>query len=413
VTEQTQLDDLSREYVTLAFGIERQVPGFVDAYFGPEEVKQAALAGEQVTPDALLAQARDLQQHVEAESLPAQRKSYLAAQVRAMVATCRKVAGDPLPYRDEVRDSFDIEPDLTPESLFDNAISALDTLLPGTGDVNERMTAWRKQYEVSPEVARGLIDLISDEARRRTLAFVDLPSGEAIEFKMVQNEPWGGYNWYLGDAKSRVDINTDLPIRALDLPGLITHEAYPGHHTEHALKEINLFHQHGFGEHSIQLINTPECVISEGIATLSDAVIFEPEELANWLATTIYPAAGINGEPEQEAAIGEAQRDLRAVSANAALLIHDQGASEEDAVRYLMRYGLRTEEEARKHLGFITHPLWRTYIFCYHAGRDLLGQWISGGPASERQSRFRTLLTEQVYPSQVRGWIEEEAAKAS
>jgi hypothetical protein len=403
-----QLDDLSRDYVTLAFGIERHVPGFVDAYFGPEEVKQAALAGEPPSPVALLAQARDLQKRIAEGDLREQRKGYLAAQVRAIIATCRKIAGDPLPYRDEVRESFDIEPDQTLETLFDEAIAELDALLPGTGDVNERMTAWRKHYEISPDVARKLIDLISDEARRRTLTFVDLPASESIEYKMVQNEPWGGYNWYLGNAKSRVDINTDLPIRVLDLPGLITHEAYPGHHTEHALKEINLYRDHGYGEHAIQLINTPECVISEGIATLSDSVIFESDELANWLASTVYPAAGIAGDPKREAAIGRAQRNLRAVGANAALLLHDQGASEAEAVNYLMRYSLRTEDEARKNLSFITDPLWRTYIFCYHAGRDLLGEWLNGAPGDERKSRFRTLLTEQVYPSQVRGWIEAE-----
>jgi hypothetical protein len=408
MAETSNLDDFSRDYVTLAFGIERHVPGFVDAYFGPEEVKQEALAGEPPSPVELLAQARDLQKRVAAGDLPEQRKGYLAAQVRAIIATCRKIAGDPLPYRDEVRESFDIEPDPTPESLFGEAIAELDALLPGTGDVNERMTSWRKQYEISPEVARKLIDLISDEARRRTFAFVDLPAGESIEYKMVQNEPWGGYNWYLGDAKSRVDINTDLPIRVLDLPSLITHEAYPGHHTEHALKEINLYREHGYGEHAIQLINTPECVISEGIATLSDSVIFESEELASWLARTVYPAAGITGDPKREAAIGRAQRNLRAVSANAALLLHDQGATEEETVNYLMRYSLRTEDEARKNLSFITDPLWRTYIFCYHAGRDLLGEWLNGAPAEERKSRFRTLLTEQVYPSQARGWIEAE-----
>jgi hypothetical protein len=405
-TEANQLDDLSRDYVTLAFGIERHMPGFVDAYFGPDEVKEAALKGEPAPAAGLLVLAKDLQGRIETGSYSEQRKGYLTGQVRGIIATCLKLVGEPLSYVEEVRQSFDIEPDHTTESLFDNAIAALDGLLPGSGDVNERMTAWRKQYEVPVDVARKLIDLISDEARRRTLAFVDLPAGEAVEFRMVQNEPWGGYNWYLGNAKSRVDINTDLPIRAVDLPSLITHEAYPGHHAEHVLKEINLYHEHGYGEHSIQLINTPECVISEGIATLSDSVIFTPEELSDWLATTIYPAAGITGDPEREAAIGEAQRDLRAVSANAALLMHDQGASEDEVVRYLMRYSLRTEEEATKNLSFIAHPLWRTYIFCYHAGRGLLGEWINAGPASERQTRFRTLLNEQVFPSQVRGWTE-------
>ena len=51
---------------------------------------------------------------------------------------------------------------------------------------------------------------------------------------MVQDQPWSGYNWYLGNGRSRVDLNTDLPIYAYLLTDLLTHEGYPGHHTEHA-----------------------------------------------------------------------------------------------------------------------------------------------------------------------------------
>ncbi|MDP9357730.1 MAG: hypothetical protein M3R02_21060, partial [Chloroflexota bacterium] len=72
------------------------------------------------------------------------------------------------------------------------------------------------------------------------------------------------YNWYLGQSRSRVEINTDLPIRANALTGLICHEAYPGHHTEWTLKEHHLYRGRGLGEFSIQLIHTPEAVIAEG-----------------------------------------------------------------------------------------------------------------------------------------------------
>lgn len=76
-------------------------------------------------------------------------------------------------------------------------------------------------------------------------------------------------------------------------------------------------------------------------------------------------------------------------------------SQENDVVAYLMRYGLVTEESARKRLQFISDPLWRAYIFTYHAGSDLLGAWLDAAPPEERQIRFRTLLTEQVYPSRI------------
>src|SRR5262249_2754840 len=157
----------------------------------------------------------------------------------------------------------------TPEAVFDAAIAELDALLPGEGDVRERMIAWRKRYVVETETARQMIGLITAETRRRTAAFVALPAGEEIETTFVQDKPWSGYNWYPGEYRWGVEVNPDLPIHAHTLIPLLAHEGYPGHHTEHSLKEQILYRDHGYGEHAIQLINTPECVISEGIATLA------------------------------------------------------------------------------------------------------------------------------------------------
>ncbi|HEU5431226.1 MAG TPA: hypothetical protein VFU81_06170, partial [Thermomicrobiales bacterium] len=50
-------------------------------------------------------------------------------------------------------------------------------------------------------------------------------------------------------------------------------------------------------------------------------------------------------------------------------------------------------------------PLWRAYIFTYHAGYDLLGAWIEAAGAASRRDRFRTLLTEPVTPSWAAGRV--------
>jgi hypothetical protein len=335
------------------------------------------------------------------------RRGYLEVQLRALETLARTAAGEVLPYRDEVRACFDIEPRQISEAIFEEAAAELDTLLPGSGTLAERRAAWRQRFEVAPDVARQLIDRIAAEARTRTLALVALPAHEQVSFALVSDKPWSGYNWYLGNAASLIEINTDLPLRANDLLDLVCHEGYPGHHTEHALKEQQLYHERGWGEHAIQLINTPECVIAEGIATLAADIIFG-SDAAQWASTDVYPLAGIFSDPEQDARVVAAGRALRAVAGNAALLLHESGDDSEEAVQYIMRYGLATEREARQRVRFISDPLWRPYVFTYYVGRDLLQRWLERGEPAER---FCTLLREQVYPSLIESWIiEEESA---
>ena len=408
------IDPIARDYLEVAWGIERLRPGFIDGYFGPEEIKIAGLAAA-ADAAALLPRADALQTAIAGADLPDDRRAFLAVQTRAMATSCRILAGEKIPYRDEVRLLFDVEPAWTLEAVFETAAEEIQTLLPGNGSVSDRMATWRRQFEIAPERARGLINVILAETRARTAAFVELPAIEAIEIAFVSDEPWSGYNWYLGDGRSRVDVNTDLPIRANALLNLICHEGYPGHHAEHALKELILYRERGWGEFAAQLIHTPEAVVSEGIATLAEDVIFPGDEGARWANEVLYPAVGADGDPVREARIAHASRALRSVSANVALLLHADGRPEDDGVAYLMRYGLASEIEARQRLRFITDPMWRTYVFCYHAGRDLLGEWLDGveDDRADQLARFRTLLSRPLSPSLVARWIADDAANPS
>jgi hypothetical protein len=402
-TEKPVFDALGQEYARIAFGIERHAPGFIDAYLGPEEVR-AAYDGEPApSPSELVVAARTLLARVPQLEASEARKGYLTKQITAMETMARRLAGEDLPYGEEVRLLFDIEPEATPEAAFEEAIADLDRLLPGDGPVQERMIAWRASYTVTPDVARNLVDVIMPELRHRTSAIVALPADESIEIRMVSDQPWSGYNWYLGGGRSRVEINTDLPIHAYRLTNLLAHEAYPGHHTEHALKE-RLYLEHGYGEFAFQLLNSPESVVSEGIATTAEEMMFTPDELVRFRREQVYPAAGIQGDPEREIAVAGALQTLRAVASNAALLLYEHQTSEDEVVSYFQRFALASENEARQRYRFIADPLFRGYIFTYHVGYDLVHNWLEGLSDEERARRFRTLLTDQVYPSQIATW---------
>ena len=90
-----------------------------------------------------------------------------------------------------------------------------------------------------------------------------------MEYEVVTDRPWSGFNYYLGDYRSKVAVNADVRQLMSQLPRLVAHESYPGHHTEHCRKEAGLVRRKGQAEQTIFLVNTPQCLMAEGLADLA------------------------------------------------------------------------------------------------------------------------------------------------
>jgi hypothetical protein len=220
---------------------------------------------------------------------------------------------------------------------------------------------------------------------------------------VVQDEPWSAYNWYLGEYRSRIEINTTLPVRADSTLLLIAHEAYPGHHTEHAIKEYQLYQKQERGEHGVQLLLAPECVISEGIADNAVRMIFDEQERIDFVRDELFPLAGLSDvDAEEQSHLRKAAKALGGVSGNAALLLHRDGRSPAETQEYIEHYGLQTPEEASQSLKFLTNPLFRSYVFNYEMGEALLAPLLGGPDAA---ANFSRLLSEPFTPTQVRQWL--------
>jgi hypothetical protein len=307
---------------------------------------------------------------------------------------------------------FDFEPARTPEAVFDAAAAELDALLPGQGPLATRVAAWDARFTVPVDRVQTVVDALLSAFRARAAVDFGLPEGEELAVSLVHDQPWGGYNWYDGRRRSRVEINTDLPIRAADLLSLLPHEAYPGHHLEHAWHEAHLVDELGRTEASILLINAPECLLSEGLADLGKRFAVPPGEEAG-LLVEVYRLAGLkglsgaeDGAAAREAAsrqlgIARALAAVRGVAGNAALMLYADGAPRQEVLAYLERRLLSAPERAAKRLEFISHPLWRTYVFVYFEGERLLRRWLEMVPAAEQPARFRRLLAEQLTPSAI------------
>ncbi len=117
----------------------------------------------------------------------------------------------------------------------------------------------------------------------------------------MHDEPWWAFNYYLGDLRSRVVVNSDQQTTAADLVTLAAHEVYPGHHTERVVKEQLLVRDQGFLEESIQLVPTPQSLVGEGIAELGLEIVMD-DELERELEATLTDH-GLEGDLARASAI--------------------------------------------------------------------------------------------------------------
>jgi hypothetical protein len=388
--------DIAERYVRLAHGIHAHHDGFIDSYIGPPDWS------EPVSLDLKALEDQCSQLEAELAALETgllevgSRRAFLTAQVRAMRTILRLKLGENLSFTDETLGLYDIEPERTPEAVFEAGLETLEGLLPGVGPIMDRWQTLRDRVLVPPEKLPNVLEVLNTEFRARTKRLFPLPDIECIELALVNNKPWGGYNWYLGEARSLVEINTDLPSYLYTLPDLIAHEGYPGHHTERVFKD-RLFREQGHAEYSLQLLNAPEAVLAEGIATNALEVIGTPEEMPE-LLHGLARDAGLNVSLEELEVIMRVHNAMAAlddVGCNATMKFYQDGASEHDVLEYLSHYGLQTPERARKRLEFIRHA--RGYMFTYSVGYRLVNQ-----ARQKNANMFYRLLSEPFTPRKLR-----------
>ena len=383
-------------YLELGLRLGRHVDGFVDAYYGPVEIATRVAAEPMVPPQNLAADAArliaDLDGGMQSDTVDAGRRRWLRAQVVGLHTSARKLAGEPIEYADEVEWCYGVRPRFRDEQLFADAHRRLDAVLPGDGAVRERIITWREAQAIPVPRLEGVLRDIADDFRERTDTMFGLPQGEHIDWELATNQPWSGFNYYLGNLRSRVAINTDLPVLAPSLGHLVAHEAYPGHHTEHSRKEAGLVRVRQWQEETLFCVGTPQCLLAEGLADLALTVIAgdTPETV---MVEHLAPL-GINYDPEIAEAVRLASHSLDAVRANAAWLLHADERPIDEVISYVERWSLLPRERAVKAVEFLTSTTWRAYISCYVEGFPLCRDFVAGDP-----TRFAELLTEQLTPA--------------
>jgi hypothetical protein len=368
-------------YLVLSLRIGRHVDGIVDAYYGPPALAARVEAEPPVKPRELIAEADAL--------LGELQDGWPRDQVVGLRTYAGVLAGEHVPYADEVEGCYGVRPVHTDEAVFAEAHERLEDLLPGNGPLAERYQGWLRSTRVPVERIEPLLTAAIEEARAWTNGLIELPEGEGVVVEAVRDEPWLAFCAYLGDLRSRISVNVDLPVSALELLVIAAHETYPGHHAERCLKEQLLVRGRGLLEETVVMVPTPQSLVSEGIAGVAPTILLEGEAGAA-LAAVVHDA-GIELDLAHGLAVERAREPCGRADVNAALMLNDGGASEAEAREYIERWGLESPEMSAHAIRFFSEPTSRSYVVNYSAGRALCRAYVAGEP-----ERFRRLLTEQL-----------------
>ena len=316
------------------------------------------------------------------------RRHWLRSQVVGLHTTARKLAGEQIGYADEVEACYGVRPTRVDEEVLAEAHRRLDEALPGSGPLADRLVTWRESHAVPVDRLRPAIDSLAEDLRARTCALFGLPEGEHVDFELVTGQPWSGFNYYLGDLRSRVAVNTDLPVLSTGLAHLVAHESYPGHHTEHTRKEVGLVRRRQWWEESIFLVGTPQCLLAEGLADCGLEVVMgrRPEAI---VAGHLRPL-GIRYDAEVVASgvRGRGCPRTRCARTPPSVSTRTAPIPRWSSTRW-PGGDCSTRERAAKAVEFLIHPTWRAYLTCYVEGLPLCRGFVGGDPSPIRPAALR------------------------
>jgi len=381
-------DTIGEEYIRLGFQIDQVLKAakgddliIVDNYFGPPEFKSETIA---VDGDELRRAIRTLEGRVRKQIKEEPRRTFLLKQLAAMDLLVRFALDDLISFQERVETGLDVNVVTVPSERIDELTEVVTRALSKKvlkGDLTSMATSWRKQAMATGSEIIPLAEELAEQARQATQRLLfDLPDSESLEFRAVPDAPWSAYNYYQGQFRSLIEINIKLPQSKYGVWGWVTHETYPGHHTQLLQQELGYQRGTRHLEACIAIINTPECTVAEGLAEAgidllaADRPLTAPEKITYQL-----------------------KQLRRAVGINALVMLHEKQSSEVEVVNYIQEMGAFEEVYAKARLPFMTDPMWAPYGFTYIFGAWLVKGFFHAAQEAHKVEEFLNALYQELH----------------
>ncbi len=416
--ENDAMDAQAERYVKLVLAMGQHDADYVDAYYGPPEWRKEAeaakrpLAAIDDEAGAVLTSLAAGTPAADADELVRMRHQYLTRQLEALRARVAMLRGKKLTFDEESKALYDAVAPTHTEAEFEKVIAEIDKRLParpgsgqaGSGSVLERYDAYRNQFVIPKDKLDAVFEAAIDGCRARTVGHFTLPPNESFTVEYVTGKSWSGYNWYQGNYRSLIQVNTDLPVyieRALDLA---CHEGYPGHHVYNVLLEKHLVRDRGWVEFSVYPLFSPQSLIAEGTANFGIQVAFPKAERLAFEREFLFPKAGLDPARAAEYYDLLALADELSYAGNEAARRYVNGQIDaKAAAAWLEQYALYSKPRAEQRVRFIDQ--YRSYVINYNLGKDMVAAYLdarAGSDPKRRWDEFEKLLSSPRLPSGLR-----------
>jgi hypothetical protein len=386
---------VAEQYVKLVLAVGQHDADYVDAFYGPAEWRTQAEAAKkplaQIDKDAAATQAAVAAVGYKPDPNDAVmwglRVQYLTRQLAAVRSRVAMLQGKKLSFDEESLALYDAVAPTKPESEFEGVLKLLEAKLPGEGTLLERYDRFRQAFVIPPTRVGRLFNEAIRGCRGRTPS-LNLPLSERFTVELVTNKSWSAYNWYQGDFKSVIQVNTDLPIyidRAIDLA---CHEGYPGHHVYNALLEKNLVRDRGWIEFTVYPLFSPQSLIAEGTANYGIEVAFPAADRLRFEQDVLFPLAGLEAAKAAEYyRVLELVDRLSYAGNEAARKYIDGEINRESAVAWLEKYAMYSTPRAEQRVRFIDQ--YRSYVINYNLGKDMVRAYVERKMGRDRTAQRR------------------------
>jgi hypothetical protein len=402
---------ISETYVRLVLAVGQHDADYVDAYYGPDRLRTEAATDKLPLPE-IATRAAALETEIAKTALPSLkdeadlwrlRKQYFERQVAALRARVAMLQGKRLTFDEESRALYDAVAPRHTESEFSAVLAKLEAALPGSGPLITRYESFKQAFVIPRDRLDRVFQTAIRTCRDRTMQYIDLPPGESFTVEYVTGKSWSGYNWYQGNYRSLIQVNTDLPIyidRAIDLA---CHEGYPGHHVYNALLEKHLVRDRGWIEFTVYPLFSPQSLIAEGTANYGIDVTFSRADRTAYERDVLFPLATLSPDRAKEYYEVMALVDQLSYAGNESARRYLDGQIDAKAAAdWLEKYAMMPRARAEQRVKFFDQ--YRSYVINYNLGKDLVRTFIerrtkSDGSPRRRWTEFAALLSSPRLPS--------------
>ncbi|MHA1507521.1 MAG: hypothetical protein ACTSO6_02320 [Promethearchaeota archaeon] len=225
-----------------------------------------------------------------------------------------------------------------------------------------------------------------------------LPNNERIIIDVVKSNEdvkWNCYNWYLGNFISRIEVNPTYQMYWTAFLSYSSHEVYPGHHTEFAVKEERLYRELDQFEHSLLILHSPKLVVSEGIADKALSILFSNQEVAE-IGLNEFCSDPFNEDSYEVLELqGKVKAKLPVFWYNFAYHALVDKYGEKQLMVYGKNFEIFSDEDLISGIKRILKPAFSNNAFMYYLGNNILQKY--GDVPSLKD--FRNLLINPILPS--------------